>query len=168
MIPTAALLRFGLNNGKGRTIHPLAEDAGSLPSDVLSSPQGQRLAGESPATGRSQTSYHSQFATNNSDANSSSVDVTIKQALSFLSRVAAHSSSTDSGDDADTDDNVLRLTCTAAANHLLQDNAFETFDELRMLWGTRMVFEALDGVVQLTASTLTDDQLRRPWQLGAR
>ena len=70
MVPTAALLRLGIQNGKGRSTHPLCEDR--LPGSTFSSSEGSS----------------SRFSIRTNDT----VDNTISKALSFLSCVSAYSS----------------------------------------------------------------------------
>jgi len=70
MVSTAALLRFGINDGKGRSTHTMSEDR--LPGSIFSSDNHE---GSPP-----------RFSTKNA------VGTTIKKALSFLSCLSAYSS----------------------------------------------------------------------------
>ncbi|KAL7543894.1 hypothetical protein ACHAXR_013387, partial [Thalassiosira sp. AJA248-18] len=94
MVPTTALIRFGVYDGKGRSTHPLCEDR--LPGSIFSSSSDSNHEGSSTS-----------FSTKNE------VGTTIKKALSFLSCVSAYSSH----------DGDMRLASRMAAGHLLENSS---------------------------------------------
>eukprot|EP00804_Cyclotella_cryptica_P018056 CCRYP_008325-RE/>CCRYP_008325-RE protein AED:0.09 eAED:0.09 QI:596/0.96/0.92/1/1/0.92/26/363/4715 len=114
MVPTAALLRFAVYDGKGRNPHPLCND---LPESTLSS----------------ETIVTSRFSTNNE------VGLNMKRALSFLSCIAAFS----------TEEDPLRLTCQAAANHMLETTTQMHFNDMVALWTVRVSADALQGLLDM-------------------
>ena len=70
MVPAAALLRFGVKDGKGRQLHPLCEDI--------------------PGTRSSHSSENNEVNTSRSSTKND-VGITIKKVLSFLSCISAYS-----------------------------------------------------------------------------
>mmetsp|Transcript_5230 Transcript_5230/g.11836 ORF Transcript_5230/g.11836 Transcript_5230/m.11836 type:complete len:3618 (-) Transcript_5230:38-10891(-) len=129
MVPTAALLRFGIHDGKGRSTHSLCEE---LPGSIFSS-----ISEGVPSGSSSMMMSLSRLSTENTE-----VGTTLQKALSFLSCVYAYSSN----------DEDMRLASRAAAGHLLENST--TFNDLIRLWTVRISCEAMDGVVQL----LTNDK----------
>ena len=104
MVPAAALLRFGINDGKGI---PLCEDNLPIPGSIFSSTSGRE---ESMKEKLKKSDKYGETKT------------TMKEALSFLSCVVAHSSH----------DEDIRLTSRAAAGHLLENSS--NFNDLIALW----------------------------------
>ena len=117
MVPAAALLRFGINDGKGRNTHVACEG-------IFSSTPGR---GESMKEKlKKNDKYGETYGT-----------TTMKEALSFLSCVAAHSSH----------DEDIRLTSRAAAGHLLENSSH--FNDLISLWSAVMCCDAIDDVMRM-------------------
>ena len=114
MVPTTALLRFGVNDAKGRKPHSLCEGL-----------SGSRFSHSS----ENNEGGTQRFSTKNQ------VGTTIKNVLSFLSCISAHSAN----------DVNMHLTARAAADHLLEDCS--QFHDLESLWKVRIQFEAISGVL---------------------
>ncbi len=122
MVPAAALLRFGISDGKGRNTHTLCEDL-PIPGSIISSTSGR---GESMKEKLKM-----------SDKYGETIGTTMKEALSFLSCVAAYSSH-----DAD-----IRLTSRVAAGHLLENSSH--FNDLISLWSAMIRCDAIDDVMRM-------------------
>jgi len=98
MVPTTALLRFGINDGKGRKPHPLSDDfRKNRFSRSTENCEGGSL----------------RFSTNNQ------VGITIMKALSFLSCVSAHSAN---------DSNMRLATLAAADHLLENSSQFRVME----------------------------------------
>ena len=117
MVPAAALLQFGINDGKGI---PLCEDNLPIPGSIFSSTSGR---GESMKEKLKKSDKHGETKT------------TVKEALSFLSCVVAYSSH----------DKDIRLTSCAAAGHLLENSS--QFNDLTSLWSAVICCDAIDDVM---------------------
>lgn len=124
IVPTAALLRFGINEGKGLPTHSLCEDK-PIPGSKFSSNSGR-----SP-----------EKMLKKNERSGDAIGVAVKDALSFLACVAAHSSH----------DEDIRLTSRAAATHLMENSS--DFNDLISLWSAMICCHAVDLMQRLKNDT---------------
>jgi len=119
MVPVSALLRFGINEGKGQPTHSLCEDK-PTPGSIFSSSSGR--------------SPEKMLKFN--EKSGEAIGVAVKDALSFLACVAAHSSH----------DEDIRLTSRAAATHLMENSS--DFNDLVSLWSAMTCCHAVGDLMQ--------------------
>lgn len=118
IVPTAALLRFGINEGKGLPTHSLCKDK-PIPGSIVSS-----ISEESP-----------EKMLKKNERSGDAIGVAVKDALSFLACVSAHSSH----------DEDIRLTSRAAATHLLENSS--DFNDLVSLWSAMICCNAVGDLM---------------------
>jgi hypothetical protein len=118
MVPTAALLRFGISDGKGRNTHTLCEEL-PMPGNIFSSSSGRG----------------SLEKLKKNDKCGETICTNMKEALSFLACVAAYSPH----------DDDIRLTSRAAAGHLLENSS--QFNDLTALWSAMVCCDSITDVM---------------------
>ena len=119
MVPTSALLRFGINDGKGRNTHPQCDE---YPGSISSS-----------GTSASGPSRHY-------DPKYSAVSIAIQKALSFLSCVSSHSMN---------DDDVRLISRAAADHLVHDDTSSSHMNAWVQMWSAKISCEAMVGVTRI-------------------